>query len=233
MIHAIAIDDEPLALELIEAFCNDLPDIKLVKTFTKPMEALKYLRQFPVDLLFLDIQMPAITGIDLYQQITQKTMVIFTTAHSEYAIESYNVSAVDYLLKPFEKERFVTAVNKAIAYYQYLHADKEKAEGVVYIRANYSLVKISLNDILYIEGLDDYIKIYLPNQSPVVARMTMKGILAKLPELDFMRIHRSYIVPLNKIESIKGKTVIIEQQTIPVGVNYEQAFDEMVRSRLQ
>lgn len=231
MIEAIAIDDEPLALELIEAFCQDLPEINLVKTFSKPTEALKYLRQFPVDLLFLDIQMPAVSGIDLYKQITQKTMVIFTTAHSEYAIESYNVSAVDYLLKPFEKERFVTAVNKAIAYHQYLYAEKEKEEHVLYIRANYSLVKINLNEILYIEGLDDYIKIYLPGQPPILARMTMKGILAKLPEAAFMRIHRSYIIPLDKIEAIKGKAVLINEQTIPVGVNYEEVFNEMVKTR--
>lgn len=224
MIKAIAIDDEPPALKLIENFCGRIENLQLEKTFTMPAEALKHLRKFPVDLLFLDIQMPSINGIDFYKSVKQDTMVIFTTAYSEYAVEGFNVSAVDYLLKPFTFTRFQQAVAKAEEYYNYKKQGNNETPKYLFIRADYSLLKIALTDIVYIEGLDDYLKIHLTNGHPVVARMTMKSILEKLPPNDFIRIHRSYIVPFNRIESYRNKLVTIAGQEIPTGSSYEENF---------
>lgn len=224
MITAIAIDDEPLALNVIEAFCKEVDFIDLQKTFTKPHDGLKYLKKFSVDLLFLDINMPPISGIDLYKSIQQETMVIFTTAYSEYAVESYDLNAVDFLLKPFELDRFIKAVNRAKEFYNFRHQSEETRNQFLFIRADYSLIKISIADILYIEGLDDYIKIILPDQKPVVTRMTMKNMLEKLPAKEFIRVHRSFIVPFSKVENVRNKTITISGKEIPIGSSYEEHF---------
>lgn len=219
MIKALAIDDEPLALSVIESFCDQLDYIDLQKTFTKPNEALKHLKKFPVDLLFLDIHMPSLTGIDFYKQIEQNTVVIFCTAHSQYAVEGFNLNALDYLLKPFTFERFQQATEKAKDYFSQNETQKSQH---IFIRADYSLQKINLEDILYIEALDDYLKIYLHQQKTIVARMTMKAILEKLPSTDFIRVHRSFIVPIKKVESIRNKTLQILDKKIPVGNSYDE-----------
>jgi len=224
MIKAIAIDDEPPALKVIENFCGRIEGIELEKTFTMPVEALKHLRKFPVDLLFLDIQMPSVNGIDFYKTVKQDTMVIFTTAFSEYAVEGFNVSAVDYLLKPFTLSRFQQAVAKATEYYNYKKQSGNETPKYLFIRADYSLLKIALTDIIYIEGLDDYLKIHLANAHPVVARMTMKAILEKLPPNAFIRVHRSYIVPFSRIESYRNKIIVIAGVEIPTGSSYEENF---------
>lgn len=225
MIRAIAIDDEPPALKVIENFCGKIDSVDLQKTFTMPNEALKYLRKFPVDLLFLDINMPSISGIDLYKSVEQNTMVIFTTAYSEFAVEGFNLNAVDYLLKPYTFERFQQAVAKANEFYNYSNSNTEKGqEQFLFIRADYSLVKINLNDIIYIEGLDDYMKIHMQNQKPLVARMTMKGILEKLPPNEFVRVHRSYIVPFTRVKNVRNKTIQLENVEIPIGSSYEKEF---------
>ena len=221
MIHAIAVDDELPALSLLENFCKRVDFIELQKVFNKPNEALRYLQQFPVDLIFLDINMPALTGIDLYKSIRQNTMVIFTTAYSEYAVEGFNLNAVDYLLKPFTFERFMQAVNKAKAAAKIADDQKEK---YLFIRADYSLIKIVTEDILFIEGLDDYLKIHIQNDKPVIARMTLKNILEKLPSADFVRVHRSYVVPFSRIKSVRNKIIYIENEEIPVGNSYEENF---------
>ncbi len=227
MIKAIAVDDEPLALNVIEHFCKQTGDIELEKTFTGPNDALKHLQKFPTDLLFLDINMPSLNGIELYKAIKQDTMVIFTTAYSEYAVQSYELSAIDYLLKPFTQERFEQAITKAREYFQYIH--KQTASNYLFIRADYSLVKINIADILYIEGLDDYIKVHIQNQKTVVARMTMKVMLEKLPVNEFYRVHRSYIVPLNRIEHVRNKMIKIGDTEIPIGNSYEQDFLRMIK----
>lgn len=226
MIKAIAIDDELLALKVIENFCGKVDFIDLGKTFHKPKEALKYLEEYPVDLLFLDINMPSMTGIELFRSITQNTMVIFTTAYSEYAVEGFNLNAIDYLLKPFTYERFLQGVNKAHEYFKIQQANDTENSSYLYIRADYRLHKIALNDILYIEGLDDYLKIHIANTKPIVARMTMKVMLEKLPEKEFMRVHRSYIVPFSKIENVRNKIITIVDEEIPIGISYEQRFFE-------
>lgn len=224
MINAIAIDDEPLALEVIRNFCSRIDFINLQKTFTQPSEALKHLKKFPVDLLFLDIQMPSISGIELYKIVRQDTLVIFTTAFSEYAVVSYDLSAIDYLLKPFEEERFKQAVNKANEYFTYLNQKDNRLQQYLFIRADYSLLKIALSDILFIEGLDDYLKIHLQNHKPVVARMTMKAMLEKLSPREFIRVHRSFIVPFHRIETVRNKVIHLNGEEIPIGSSYEQQF---------
>ena len=229
MIHAIAIDDEPLALKVVENFCGKADFIKLEKTFSKPNEALKHLLKFPVDLLFLDIQMPALTGIDFYKQVKQDTMVIFTTAHSEYAIEGFNLSAIDYLLKPFTVERFLQAANKANEYYNYQRQGENAVQQYLYIRADYSLIKIYIPEILFIEGLDDYLKIHITGKSPVVARMTMKSIAEKLPAKEFIRVHRSFIVPFSRIETVRNKIITLAGEDIPIGTSYEEIFFKLFK----
>ena len=219
MIKALAIDDEPLALNVIEAFCAQLEYIDLQKTFTKPNEALKHLNKYPVDLLFLDIHMPSLTGIDFYKNIEQNTLVVFCTAHGQYAVEGFNLNALDYLLKPFTFERFKQATDKARDYFS--SSNNQKAQHI-FVRADYSLQKIMLDDIMCIEALDDYLKIYINNQKTIVARMTMKAMLEKLPSTEFMRVHRSFIVPIKKVESLRNKMLQLGDKKIPVGNSYEE-----------
>ncbi|WP_367772789.1 LytTR family DNA-binding domain-containing protein [Flavobacterium sp. WC2421] len=222
MIKAIALDDEPLALDILQSFCNDIEYIDLQKTFAKSEDAFKYLKKYPVDLLFLDINMPSISGIDFYKKLPNKVMVIFTTAHSEYAVEGFTLSATDYILKPFSFPRFEQAVEKAYSQWKLQNQDPEKL--YLFIRADYSLNKILISDILYVEGLDDYLKIHLENQKTIVARMTLKALLQKLPVPEFIRVHRSYIVPISKIEKVRNKIIYINQEEIPVSASYELAF---------
>lgn len=223
MIRAIALDDEPPALNVLQSFCEKMGTIVLEKTFTGVADALKYLEQFPVDLLFLDINMPAISGIDFYKSIPQKIMVIFTTAYSEHAVESYNLNAVDYLLKPFTFQRFLQAVEKAD---KYLRLEQPKD---LVLRVDYGLVKIVLADILFIEAYDNYLKIHVVNLKPVIVRMTMKALLSSIPADLFIRVHRSYIVSLSHIEQVRNKVISVAGQKIPLGSSYEERFFQSFR----
>jgi len=224
MIKAIALDDEPPALDIIASFCSLTEAIDLVKTFTRADEAMKYLSNFPVDLLFLDINMPSVSGLDFKKNLDPKTMVIFTTAYSEFAIEGFNLNAVDYLLKPFTPERFLQAAEKAKAQHGFLHQNALAKPDHISIRVDYALVNVPLADIFFIESLDDYLKIHLQGQKPLVSRMTMKAIIEKLPQSDFVRVHRSYIVPLAKIAAVRNKTIFINEAEIPIGTSYESRF---------
>jgi DNA-binding LytR/AlgR family response regulator len=224
MITAIAIDDEPPALKIIENFCGQQDTVNLIKTFTKPNEALKYLRKYPVDLLFLDIQMPSLSGLNFYKEIEQVSMVIFTTAFSEYAVEGFNLNAIDYLLKPYTFERFMIAVNKARDFHAFAHQKEKSTQEYLFIRVDYSLVKVKIADILFIEGLDDYLQIYLADQRKIVPRMTMKNILSKLPAEEFIRVHRSFIVPLKRIQQVRNKMILAGGREIPLGSSYEEDF---------
>ncbi|MCV2487498.1 LytTR family DNA-binding domain-containing protein [Flavobacterium sp. SH_e] len=229
MIKAIALDDEPLALEILQSLCAEIEYIDLQKTFSKSEEAFKYLKKYPVDLLFLDINMPAISGLDFYKKLPHKTMVIFTTAYSQYAVEGFTLSATDYLLKPISFSRFQQAAEKALQQWKYQNQNLEQQH--LFIRADYSLVKILFSDILYIEGLDDYLKIHIQNQKTVVTRMTLKTILQKLPETEFVRVHRSFIVPVSKIERIRNKIIYIDQAEIPISASFETAFFDFLSKK--
>jgi DNA-binding LytR/AlgR family response regulator len=185
----------------------------------------------PVDILFLDIQMPDINGIELSRIINKKnTAVVFTTAFSEYAVEGFNVDAVDYLLKPIEYDRFLKSVYKAKEYVDYL-TSQELQEGYIFVKSDYQMVKVNLKEILYIEGLDDYIKIYLPGRS-ILTLMTLKTIAQKLPTREFIRVHRSYIAPISKIEHISKSKIKIGDREIPIGVSYSESFFAAMENKL-
>lgn len=222
MIQCIAIDDEPLALVVIEEFCRSHGDIKLLKTFTNTKEAADFIRRFPVDLLFLDIQMPQ-NGLDFYRAHGAGRMVIFTTAHREYAVEGFNVDAIDYLLKPVDKIRFDTAVRRAVEHFQ-LSRKTPLKEAAIFVRSEYRLVKVELAEIVYIETMDDYLKIHVASGKPVLTKMNMKAMMEKLDPGEFMRIHRSYIVPMRKVSAVRGKHAEIGTVRLPVGESYEEAF---------
>jgi DNA-binding LytR/AlgR family response regulator len=224
MINAIAIDDEPLALKIIESLCNKSEIINLQKTFTQPNEALKHLRKFPADLIFCDIHMPAMTGINLVKSLQQNTMVIFTTAFSEYAAVSYELNAIEYLLKPINQKRFTQAIAKAQEYFDHINKREQSGDKNIFVRADFNLVKIPLADILYIEGLADYLKIYIKDRKTIVARMPMKDMMEKLPSADFIRVHRSFILPFSKIEAVRGTTIFIGDKEFPIGRTYTDEF---------
>lgn len=221
MIHAIAIDDEPPALQLISHYCNQIDYIKLDKTFTVPSDALKYVNTHPVDLMFLDIQMPEILGTDFRRKIEKDVMVVFTTAFSSFAIEGYELSVIDFLLKPYSLERFKLATEKVSSYYQLNRNNSEEGRNYIHLRADYSLVKVPLNSLLYVEGLEDYCKFYFESNPPMIFRITMKALMEKLPEADFMRIHRSYIVRLDKAKKSRANTVYIADLELPIGRLYK------------
>lgn len=224
MINAIAIDDEPLALKVISSHCEKTEFIQLQKTFTQSTKALKYLKKFPIDLIFVDIRMPAVSGINLVRSLRQNPMVIFTTAFSEYAVTSYELNAIDYLLKPISYQRFQQAVIKANEYYQFIQKKDLGPEKYLFVRADYRLIKIAIDDIEYIESMADYLRIHLGKRKPLVVRMTMKEMLEKLPSDDFIRVHRSYILPFSGIQSVHNNTIYLETAEIPIGRTYLEDF---------
>lgn len=224
MITAIAIDDEPLALKVIKTFCDEMDFITLITTFTKPHEALKFFKNNKVELIFVDIQMPAMSGINLVKALNNNVMVIFTTAYSHYAVESYELNAIDYLLKPINISRFEIALKKAYEYYLYTQARDHALDTFLLVRADFSIVKIPLSEIILIEGFSDYIKIYIKQRKTVVTRMTMKDIALKLPSNKFIRVNRSFIVPFEQIISVRNSTIILYDREVPIGNTYLKEF---------
>jgi DNA-binding LytR/AlgR family response regulator len=168
--------------------------------------------------------MPSVSGLKFRKIVPPDTMVIFATAHAEFAIEAFNLNALDYLLKPFSFERFLSSAEKAKSYYKFIHQNASRSLENILLRVDYSLMKVELSKIIYIEGMDDYIRIYMHDQKPVITRMTMKALEEKLPKNEFARVHRSYIVPVNKIDFVRNKVVHIDKYEIPVGICYEQKF---------
>lgn len=226
---AIALDDEWPALEVLDAFGQRLDGIQLVNTFTVPSEARQYLEVHAVDLLFLDINMPDETGLHFAHSIPPQTLVIFTTAYSEYALESYEVQAVDYLMKPFTFERFSLAVQRARNRLPIPKApiaiESDRTEPAhVHFRVGYGLQKVMLNEILFIEGLDNYLKIHLLGGKGVVVRLTFNSLLNSLSSDNFVRVHRSYIVALDKVDALQTKQIRIGERDIPIGIHYEKDF---------
>lgn len=231
-LRCIAVDDESLARKLLEENIRQLPFLELVATCRNPFEAMEVLQKEKVDLMFLDIQMPGMLGTKFLESLTEKPMVIFVTAYSNYAVESYELDVVDYLVKPVSLERFVKAANKAFDLYQIRKAAKtnattdspmpiaEYSPDYFFVNVEYSLVKIAIKEILFIEGLKDYIKIFIDGQHrPILTKSTMKAIEEKLPSKNFIRIHKSYIVNIDKIDSIRGKSISINKHEIPVSTN--------------
>ena len=227
MLNCIAIDDEPLALELLEDNISTVPFLKLVAACNNPIEAMKVLQDNPIDLIFLDIQMPGLTGLQFIKTIPVKPMFILITAYEKYALEGYELDVVDYLVKPVSLERFIKACNKAWELHQLKIKNQSGAETPSYffINADYSLVKVVFSDIMWVEGLKDYLKIHLRSTSkPLVARMTMKAIEEQLPSAMFVRVQKSFIVSKNYITSVRKNSVFINDIEIPVGDNYKDAI---------
>jgi DNA-binding LytR/AlgR family response regulator len=234
MITCLAVDDEPLALDLLEDNIKKVPNLKLLKRCSNALEANEFIQKHHVDLVFLDIQMPGITGIQFIKSLYSKPpLVIFITAYEEYAIEGYNLDVIDYLLKPVSFERFLKAINKAG---EKLRSEKPTPAVVdnvphLFVNSDYSLVRIDLSDILYIEGLKDYVKIFLQSATrPVITRLSMKGLEEKLPADHFVRVHKSFIVAINKIASIRKGRISINGKDvhIPISEHYKENFHRFI-----
>lgn len=223
--RCIAVDDEPLALELMETYIAQVPDLQLLDTFTDAITAWGFLKKNQVDLVFLDIQMPDINGIQLAKSLNRKNpMVIFTTAFSKYAVEGFNVDAIDYLLKPFEFSRFMVAVNKAKEHKSLKQAPPVvEDEQAIYVKSDYQNIRIPTKDIKFIEGFDDYIRIHVDTGKNIYTLMSLKSILEKLPASDFLRVHRSYIIPVKRIKRIHNQQVQLDEKEIPIGKSYVDA----------
>jgi DNA-binding LytR/AlgR family response regulator len=230
MINCIALDDEPLALEAIKALCKNVPFINLTHTFTQVSLAQQHLNSYPVDLVFLDIEMPDKNGLDFLKSIKQNIMVVFTTAHSKYAVESYTVNAIDYLLKPIEVDRFKIACNKAKDFFEYSKTSTSKLQNCLYVRSEYALIKILHSEIRYLETMDDYIKIHTSDGKIVLTLMSMKKILEKLPSNEFVRVHRSFSISLSTISSIRNQTILLGDTVIPIGANYKKEIQDVYSS---
>jgi two-component system LytT family response regulator len=228
MLTCIAVDDEKLALELLVDNISKLSYLQLVAKCRSAFEAIKAMEEHSVDLVFLDIQMPGLTGIQLIQSIQQKPMIIMITAYEKYALEGYGLDVIDYLVKPVAIDRFIKACNKALELQQLkskqIERPKEKDKEYIFINADYSLVKIDFADILYIEGLRDYIKIHLKNSRPVVTRMNVGTIEEQLPSSRFIRIHKSYIISLDQITAIRKNSVFLGELEVPVSQSYRDAI---------
>ena len=227
MLRCIAVDDEPLALELLEDNISKVPYLQLVAKCSNAMEAMKVLQQQPADLIFLDIQMPGLTGLQFIQSMTEKPMIILITAYEKYALEGFNLDVTDYLVKPVSLDRFVKACNKAKELYELKNRPNKDASSnpdYFFVNVDYSLLKINFNDIRYIEGLKDYIKIHLKSSSrAIITRMAMKVIEEELPVAKFLRIHKSYIVSLEHITAIRKNSVFLDEMELPVGENFREA----------
>ncbi|HKH59947.1 MAG TPA: LytTR family DNA-binding domain-containing protein [Flavitalea sp.] len=219
-IKYVAIDDEPLGLTLIREYASRIPTLSLVQTFTDAIAGAEYLRKNPIDLVFLDINMPDMLGVDLAKSLTVKPMVIFTTAHKKFAVDAFDLDAIDYLLKPIDFARFERAVKKATEFFHYKHSSRRNENKPLFVRSEYQLVKIELYEIEYIESLEDYLKIHLNSGKYIMTLMTLKAILEKLPPTLFKRIHRSYVVPLAKIRSVVNRRVRLTEIELPVSDRY-------------
>ena len=228
------IDDEPLAAELLASYAKRTPELNLTGVYNSAVLAMKELRGNPVDILFLDIQMPELNGLEFSKMLSEETRIIFTTAFEQYALDGYRVNALDYLLKPISYTDFLQAVNKAVRWFELKQrADSalssNKAKDVIYVKSEYKVVQIELNRILYIEGLKDYIKIYLEDRSrPVLSLISMKAMEEKLPSDRFVRVHRSFIVQKSKIKIIDKGKIVFEKAYIPISESYKQTIQDYI-----
>ncbi len=241
MINVIIVDDEPLAQDVLETYIEKMPKLNLLKKCSNALEANEALAQEDVDLMFLDIQMPQLTGIDFLKTLNKPPVVIFTTAYPNYALEGFELNALDYLLKPISLERFMKAANKAIDQIGLQRRDSGQggdsgAEGedepdFIFVKADKKLVKVRYDDIIYIEGLKDYVIIRMPDDR-VITLQTMKSLEKKLPQPTFRRIHRSYIVNIDKINAVVGNMVEVEEKGqakhLPIGKNYRDELLEII-----
>ncbi len=231
MIKCIAIDDEPLALKQIESYIHKTPFLELLEGFESPLEAISYLQETDVALMFVDINMPDLNGLDFVKSLENPPKIIFTTAYSEYAVEGFRVDAIDYLLKPIDYATFLKASNKAKSWFEHHKKQPEQIqsnEDFLFIKSEYKIVRIKLDDIKYIEGMREYIRIHLINEKPIMTLLSMKAMEAQLANNNFMRVHRSYIVNLNKITTIERNRIVFDKVYIPISDQYKEKFQQFV-----
>ncbi|VFB15114.1 two component transcriptional regulator, LytTR family [Bacteroides heparinolyticus] len=232
-LNCAIVDDEPLALGLLESYVDKTPFLELAGKYSSAVQAMKELPGKHVDLLFLDIQMPELNGLEFSRMVDSSTRIVFTTAFGQYAIDGYKVNALDYLLKPISYVDFLQAANKALQWFELLQQPKEEIQSI-FVKSDYKLVQIELNKILYIEGLKDYIKIYEEDSpKPILSLMSMKAMEALLPSSRFMRVHRSYIVQKDKIRIIDRGRIVFGKNYIPVSDSYKQSFQDFLDQRSQ
>ncbi len=234
-LNCIAIDDEPLALDIIEDYINKVDFLHLVKRCYRATDAIDIIRNKNIDLIFLDIQMPKITGVQFAKSIKDIPPVIFTTAYSNYAVEGFELDAVDYLVKPFTFERFLKAASKAYSLHKLknnsqIEINTNNKADYIFVKSEYKNIKINFKDILYIEGLSDYIKIHLLNGEKILSLQSLKAFNEKLPN-SFIRIHRSFIISFDKIKSIQKNRVFIGNKELSVGESYKEEFLKIIEKK--
>ncbi|NOQ26751.1 MAG: response regulator [Bacteroidales bacterium] len=236
-ITCIAIDDEPLALGLIVSHIKKTPFLELLAEFDNPIDASEFLQDNKVELIFLDIKMPDLTGVEFARTLNEDCKVIFTTAYDKYAVEGFQLHALDYLLKPISYEVFANSLKHAKQYFdllKYGSANKQiqADENYLFVKADYQIHRIEISEILYFEGLKDYVKLYTESSlKPVVFHATMKSIEEKLSADKFMRIHRSFIVSLNKVKTIERDRILFGETRIPISKQYKPLFDEFIKKK--
>lgn len=238
MLNCIAIDDEPLALELLEDNISKVPFLKLVAACENPLQAMKILEEQKIDLVFLDIQMPGLTGLQFIQSLQQKPLFILITAYEKYALEGYSLDVVDYLVKPVSLDRFIKACHKARELFE-LRAVKnnngntEPSTDYFFVNVDYSLLKVMFSDIMWIESLKDYVKINLRSSSkPVITRMSMKLLEESLPQDRFLRVHKSFIISNEQVTAVRKNSIFIGTMEIPVGENYRDTITRITGKSL-
>ena len=231
--NCIALDDEPLALDIIEAYVKKHPELNLIARCNNADEASKVLNSQHIDLMFLDIQMPGVTGLNFIRSLKNKPLFMFTTAYSEYAIDGFELDAIDYLLKPIAYDRFEKAIEKAKEYYTIKNnsglTESDLENDFIFVKANQQLIKLAYGEILYVEAFADYVKIFL-NDRKIVTLQTMKKMEAKLPSDIFSRVHRSFIVNRKAVQSFSTSVCEVNGEKIPVGKNYKNDFIKLMRS---
>ena len=226
--RCLIVDDEPLAQQVMEEFAGRVNFLEVVGKCSSATEAIEVLRNTSVDLIFLDIHMPRLSGLDFIRSLHNPPQFILVTAYSEYALQGFNVNATDYLMKPVPFDRFLKAVNKAYELYRLRNKPVSTTDPpdqkYLLVKSGYQTVKIMIDSILYIEGLKDYVKIYSDSRKPILSLLTMKGLVVSLPVNKFLRIHKSYIVAIDRITTISRNRVMIGDKWIPVGENYREEF---------
>ena len=233
LLSCIIVDDEPLAVKLLESFVAKTPELRLLASFTDSVEAINAVKEQKPDLLFLDIQMPDLNGMELAHMIPPTTRVIFTTAFKEYAFESYEVSALDFLLKPIRYNKFLAAVEKAKQWYEREPSADDAKSTSLFIRVDGELRNVTIDSITYVSGMKDYVMFYLDGESkPLITHLTMKAVEARLPTDRFLRVHRSYIIAVDKIKKIdRNDCIYIGEEIIHVPEGYQQAFHSFIETR--
>ncbi len=234
IIKCITIDDEPLALKQISGFVEKTPYFELVASCKSAFEAMDVLSKEKVDLMFVDIQMPDLTGIDFVKSLNNEQRIIFTTAYQEYALEGFKVNALDYILKPFGYDEFLKAANKALSHFDLLKkatVQNDSKDDYLFVKSEYKIKRINLNDIQYIEGLREYVKIVLKDEEPVLSLMSLKSLEEKLPQQRFMRVHRSFIVNLDEVQTIERSRIIFGKAYIPVSEQYKDKFHDFLEKK--